>query len=269
MKQAKPLTPLINPMSARWIVFGHMLFLAILAFAFHLSWMVGVILCTSSFLGIGLKWFQAYRVVQKFLRSGSSQQTVEWQSDTSFSLFQDFAAVSAWIPVLGMFLFHERFSSVLRALRERYESTYWDAMLERAYRESLSGYVSEFVSWFENASALEEKKRTEATGLLDILLKLYEYRVDAHEKEDADYRRFMEKEDAAIASGNKETVRDFYRVHMSKIFSEYDILCRTELLSKKKEIIAILLEIKEMITVGDSIDVCVKKFIHLSSRIFF
>jgi hypothetical protein len=267
MKEARPLTPLVNSMSPKGVLFGHMSFLAILAVAFYLSWTGGVIIGVLSFFGVGLPWLRTRRMIQEFLRNSS--QTAEQQSDTSFSFFHDFAAVSAWVPVFGIFIFHEQFSATLRALRERYESTYWDGTLERAYTESESGHVATFVLWLENVSTPEEKKCTEAIVVLNILFMYYNHQVGMHEKEDADYQRLMEKEDAAIASGNKETVRDFYRVYMSKILSGHDILRRTELLSKKKEIIAIISEVKEMIATGIPIDTCVERFIRLSNRIFF
>jgi len=263
---AKPLTPLYSTVSVSGALLLQSVLIAVSLIPCFFHATLGVVFALFLFFVTGVHYLLWYRSANIFLNT--SGETAEAQLEKSWDLFHELSNNATWIPFLGLFLFHEQFSSMLRALRGRYESTYWDAMLEKACKESVSGFVGTFILWLNNASASEEKKRIEVIVLLNNLLKYYEQRVDAHEKEDADYGRLMEKEDEAIASGNKKTVRDFYCVYTSKILSEHDILRRTKFLAQQKEITAILFKIKQMITAESSIDTCMQRFTNLSNRIF-
>ncbi len=67
MKEAKPLTPLVNSMSAKGVLLGQCVFLVVFGVLFVYVSRVGAFVVFGIALGVfGLRWVLAYREIQKF-----------------------------------------------------------------------------------------------------------------------------------------------------------------------------------------------------------
>ncbi|NTV22354.1 MAG: hypothetical protein HGB03_02185 [Candidatus Yonathbacteria bacterium] len=247
---AKPLTPLYNTVSASDALLLQSVLIAVSLIPCFFHAILGVAFALFLFLVIGVPYLFVHRSANVFLNTSGE---AEAQSEKSWDLFHKLSNNAAWIPFLGLFLFHEQFSSMLRKLRERYESTYWDAMLEHAHKEMKDGMMVDFLKWFTSGVA-EEKKGSELNTVLEHISRYYTQIVNQHKDKDVEYINLLEREKKVIRRGNINAIRRFYYRYGESLLSEKDSSSRAEVLSRNEKICALIDSLQKKIDSGESVD---------------
>ncbi len=207
--------PLINSMDAKGILIGQSIFLAVLGamymfFPPFVSVVVPmgifmfacIVMCTSR--GI------ACRNAKRFLRNRSSSGAAN-QRNQSWDYFHEISERSAWIPVFGLFLFHEQFSPILRRLRETYETMYWGACIDEAQDDARKGHIHQNLLALAKEESIDvEEKYTILRDTLDIFYMIYLTYLNEQKKRIEKGCVSEQMEEKLIRQGNKEKLRIFY-----------------------------------------------------------
>ena len=198
-----------NPVEVKVVVWGNVLFMLIaMAVGVFLSPMAGVILFG---VPIGIM-YSRYRSVSAEARVFLDiDHSFTFQKTESLEFYGKLASRAAWVPILGIFLSQEKFSSLLRRLKGRYESVYWKAYLEKASHEAMEGKVGHsLIQWLEGDFS-PTNKCSSTLNILSVVERKYQGMLEEWEEKIREQKRVWEKEEEVVSSGNTSDIRDFYR----------------------------------------------------------